>query len=123
METAGPVSTESVRFGVLLKHYRVAAGLSQEELAERARLSARAISAYERGQRQAPYRDTVALLVQALGLSPEEATTLEATVPRRRGPAGAPTQSCCCSLGSRASASRGSCTRRGHMLVRTGGPC
>ena len=32
------------------------------------------------------------LLVQALGLSPEEAALLEATVPRRHGPAGTPTQ-------------------------------
>lgn len=37
------------RFGALLKRYRLAAGLSQQALAERARLSARAISAYERG--------------------------------------------------------------------------
>jgi predicted ATPase/DNA-binding XRE family transcriptional regulator len=86
METAGPAIVESVRFGALLKRYRVAAGLSQAALAERARLSERAISAYERGQRQAPYRDTVALLVQALGLSLEEAAALEATVQRRHGP-------------------------------------
>src|SRR5450755_2423470 len=83
METAGPASVESVRFGVLLKRHRVAAGLSQAALAERARLSERAVSAYERGQRHAPYRDTVALLVQALGLSLEEAAALEATVQRR----------------------------------------
>ncbi len=82
----GPPSPEQLSFGALLKHYRVAAGLSQEALAERARLSPGAISAYERGSRQAPYRDTVALLVAALGLSEREAAALEATVSRRRGP-------------------------------------
>jgi len=86
MEAARPATAESVRFGALLKRYRIAASLSQAALAERARLSERAISAYERGQRQAPYRDTVTLLAEALGLSTQETATLEATVPRRRGP-------------------------------------
>ena len=85
-----PDAAEHAAFGVLLKRYRVAAGLSQEALAERARLSVRAVSAYERGERQAPYRDTMALLVQALSLSPEGAATLEAAVPRRRGPEALP---------------------------------
>ena len=44
---------ERASFGVLLRCYRVAAGLSQEALAERARLSAAAVGAYERGLRQA----------------------------------------------------------------------
>ena len=85
MDTDGPASREQVGFGALLKRYRVAAGLSQEALAERARLSVGAVSAYERGLRQAPFRDTVALLVEALGLAASEAAALEATVPRRRG--------------------------------------
>lgn len=92
METAEPASAESLQFGALLKRYRVAAGLSQEGLAERAGVSARAISAYECGERQSPYRDTMALLVHALALSPNEAAMLEAGVPCRRGPAGAPAQ-------------------------------
>ncbi len=75
-------------FGALLRRYRLAAGLSQEALAERASLSVRAVSAYERGLRQAPYRESVRLLTQALGLDAHEAATLEAAVPRRRGPAG-----------------------------------
>src|SRR5579872_5243087 len=87
MDTARSAPSEQMGFGALLKQYRLAAGLSQEALAERARLSVRAVSAYERGERQAPYRDTVALLIQALGLSREEAATLEAAVPHRRGPA------------------------------------
>jgi transcriptional regulator with XRE-family HTH domain len=45
--------------------------MSQEELAERARLSARAISDLERGVKRTPRRDTVQLLVEALGLSGE----------------------------------------------------
>jgi len=41
-------------FGYLLRRYRVAAELSQEELAERAALSQRGISDLERGKRQLP---------------------------------------------------------------------
>ena len=36
-------------FGELLRQHRLAAGLTQEELAERARISVRAISDLERG--------------------------------------------------------------------------
>ena len=39
-------------FGRQLRRHREAAGLSQEELAERAALTAKAISARERGERQ-----------------------------------------------------------------------
>jgi transcriptional regulator with XRE-family HTH domain len=42
-------------FAVLLQQYRQAAGLSQEELAERAGLSARGIADLERGVRRSPY--------------------------------------------------------------------
>jgi len=83
-------SGRTLTFGALLKGYRTAAGLSQEALAERANLSARAISDLERGLKQAPRRDTVELLVQALGLAPDERAALEATVSRRRGPAPTP---------------------------------
>ncbi|HVA93132.1 MAG TPA: helix-turn-helix domain-containing protein [Chloroflexota bacterium] len=91
MVTDGLGTREQVSFGTLLKRFRLAAGLSQEGLAERARLSARAISAYEREVRRVPYRDTVRLLVEALGLSAPDAATLEATVPRRRRLADPPT--------------------------------
>ena len=73
-------------FGALLRHYRRAAGLSQEALAERAGLTAQAISALERGVRQAPYRDTVQALCAALALTPDDRTALGAAVRRRRGP-------------------------------------
>ena len=56
-------------FAVLLRRHRIAIGLSQEALAERAGLSARAVSDLERGARRAPYRETVRLLVDALQLS------------------------------------------------------
>jgi predicted ATPase/DNA-binding XRE family transcriptional regulator len=74
-------------FGALLRRYRLAAGLSQEALAERARLSVQAVGALERGDRRAPYRDTVELLADALHLTDEERAQLHAAVARRRGPA------------------------------------
>jgi len=55
-------------FGALLKRQREAATLSQEELAELAGLSAKAISALERGARRSPHPTTVRLLADALGL-------------------------------------------------------
>ncbi len=71
-------------FGALLRQYRLQAGLSQETLAERARLSASAIAALERGRRNAPYPGTLTLLAEALGLTPDErAALVEAS---RRGP-------------------------------------
>jgi DNA-binding XRE family transcriptional regulator len=45
---------QAVAFGELLKRYRLAVGLSQERLAERAGLSERAVSDLERGLRRAP---------------------------------------------------------------------
>ena len=55
-------------FGELLRRYRKVAELTQEELAERAHLSVRGISDLERGARRAPRSDTLALLVEGLGL-------------------------------------------------------
>jgi predicted ATPase/DNA-binding XRE family transcriptional regulator len=55
-------------FASMLRRHRRAAHLSQEALAEKAALSKDAVSALERGTRRAPYRDTVELLAQALGL-------------------------------------------------------
>lgn len=74
-------------FGALLRRYRRAVGLSQEALAERAGLSTQAISALERGVRQAPYHDTVRALCAALDLGSADRTALEATIARHRGPA------------------------------------
>jgi predicted ATPase/transcriptional regulator with XRE-family HTH domain len=63
-------------FADLLKRYRVAAGLTQEGLAERAQISVRALSDLERGIRRYPYKHTVQLLAEALGLAPNEAALL-----------------------------------------------
>jgi predicted ATPase/DNA-binding XRE family transcriptional regulator len=60
--------SESRSFGSLLRQARTAAALSQEELAERAGVSARGVSDLERGLRRAPRLETVRLLADALGL-------------------------------------------------------
>ena len=65
-------------FGELLRRFRVAAGLTQEELAERAQLSTRAVSDLERGINRTPRRDTVQLLADALELTQAERATFEA---------------------------------------------
>jgi predicted ATPase/DNA-binding XRE family transcriptional regulator len=75
-----------VPFGRLLRQLRERAGLTQEALAERARLSAKAVSALERGERQHPYPHTVRTLAAALGLSLEERTALMAAVTPRGQP-------------------------------------
>ncbi|HET6275671.1 MAG TPA: helix-turn-helix domain-containing protein [Candidatus Cybelea sp.] len=73
-------------FGRLLRHYRLAAGLSQEALAERARMSPNGISALERGYRRTPQRETLALLVRALALGDAQRGEFEAAAapPRAR---------------------------------------
>ena len=55
----------SQSFGDLLRQHRLAAGLTQEELADRAGLSVRGLSDLERGARRAPRRETVQLLCPA----------------------------------------------------------
>src|SRR5580658_936152 len=67
---------QAVTFGALLRHLRVAAGLSQEALAERAHISAKAIGSLEVGARRAPYRETVEQLLIALDATPEERSQL-----------------------------------------------
>src|SRR5215217_2168896 len=76
---------ERLPFGAVLKGFRLAAGLTHEALAERASLGARTISDLERGVSRSPRADTLALLVQGLGLSPEQRADLEAAA---RGGAG-----------------------------------
>ena len=93
---AGAMTSERAAassFGELLRSHRAAAGLSQEQLAERAGLSTRAVSDLERGARRAPYPHTIAQLAAALGLAPADRARLEGAVRRRRGPraAAAPT--------------------------------
>jgi non-specific serine/threonine protein kinase len=64
-------------FGALLRHYRLAAGLTQEDLASRAGLSARAITDLERGARRFPYEDTRRRLAEALGITDTERVSFE----------------------------------------------
>jgi len=74
-------------FARLLKHHRVAAGLSQEKLAERAGVSVEAISALERGVRHAPQKATLDLLIGALALDDDARREIEdaANLARPRG--------------------------------------
>ena len=70
-------------FGGRLRALREGAGLTQEELASRAGLTAKAVSALERGERRRPYPHTVRSLADALKLSEGERADLQAAVPRR----------------------------------------
>jgi len=71
------ITAGTAAFGPLLKRYRLAAGLTQEALAERAGYSAVYVGLIERGQR-APQPSTVALLADALGLTAEDRESLVA---------------------------------------------
>ena len=62
------------------------AALSQQALADRALISAQAVSALERGFRRAPYRATLERIADALGLSEEARQMLERSADRSRGP-------------------------------------
>jgi predicted ATPase/DNA-binding CsgD family transcriptional regulator len=73
-------------FGELLREHRLAAGLTQEALAERAGLSVYGIQKLERGVTR-PYRDTIQRLVSGLRLAPEAETrfrTAGRPAPRQR---------------------------------------
>ena len=80
----------SLSFGALLRRYRQAAGLTREELAERAHLSRDAIETLERGIRRTPRKATLALLAEALALTAPERALLEAAA-RQQGLAASPT--------------------------------
>ena len=67
---------ERLPFGLVLKRFRLAAGLTHEALAERASLGARTISDLERGVSRAPRSDTLALLVEALDLTADQRVQL-----------------------------------------------
>lgn len=81
-------------FGALLRDLRERAGLTQEELADRASLTPHGVSALERGVRTRPYPHTVRSLADALGLDADARATLIAAVRRRNAAStagGAPT--------------------------------
>jgi transcriptional regulator with XRE-family HTH domain len=76
--TADTGDSRTPSFGVLLRQMRVAAGLSQQALAERAGLSRKALTALEGGHRRRPRPATVALLAHALDVGPRERAALVA---------------------------------------------
>jgi transcriptional regulator with XRE-family HTH domain len=63
-------------FGILLRRFRLAAGLTQAELAEHSGLSLRGVSDLERGARRAPHPHTVRQLAAALHLTDHESGLL-----------------------------------------------
>jgi transcriptional regulator with XRE-family HTH domain len=65
-------SPDPTAFGAQLRRQRLAAGLTQEALAERAGLSSKAVSDLERDPARTPRLGTVTLLADALGLDPEQ---------------------------------------------------
>lgn len=71
-------------FGELLRHARIAAGLTQEELATRSRLGVRTIRDLERGVARAPHQETVALLADVLGPTSEERAAFAAAAKAAR---------------------------------------
>jgi transcriptional regulator with XRE-family HTH domain len=79
-------------FGARLRQLREAAGLTQEELAQKAGLTARGISDLERGARNRPYPHTVRSLADALELPEDDRAALFAAVPKRGDGAAWPRQ-------------------------------
>jgi len=73
-------------FAGLLRQLRDAAGLTQDELAEAARLSTRTVSDLERGIHRSAQKDTAGLLADALGLAGAVRTSFVAAA-RGRVPA------------------------------------
>ena len=83
----GPVAEQpALSFGGLLRRLRDDAGLTQEELAEAARLSPRSVSDLERGVNLTARHDTARLLAGALGLTGPQRALFEAAA-RGRLPA------------------------------------
>jgi predicted ATPase/DNA-binding XRE family transcriptional regulator len=82
-------TAESETFGTLLRRFRLAAGLSQEALAEFAELSVTGIQALERGRRTTPRLSTIDLLAKGLALSARDRALLlnSATGELARSPA------------------------------------
>jgi predicted ATPase/DNA-binding XRE family transcriptional regulator len=82
-ESLNTPQEHSAPFGARLRQLREAAGLTQEELAWRAGLTAKAISVLERGERKRPFPHTVRAIAHALELSGNDRASLLAAVPKR----------------------------------------
>jgi predicted ATPase/transcriptional regulator with XRE-family HTH domain len=81
-----PNAEEPTPFGPLLRQQRIAAGLTQEALAERTGLGVRSIQHLEGGA-HLPHRETIDRLIKGLGLSGEERRRFERVArpaPRQR---------------------------------------
>jgi transcriptional regulator with XRE-family HTH domain len=85
------VASERTTFATLLKRYRMAAGLTQEELADRANLSVRGFSNLERGARHLPQHTTIELLAEALHLAGSDRTAFVAAARTEPAPDARPT--------------------------------
>ena len=86
---AGAMATaRQPSFGDLLRRHRKIAGLTQEELAAQAGMSAHGIADLEAGRRRSPRKDTIELLAAALGLTGQGRTAFE--VAARQKPLTAP---------------------------------
>jgi transcriptional regulator with XRE-family HTH domain len=70
------------RFGVLLREYRSASGLTQEDLAQRSGVSIRAIADMERGRTARPFRHSVRRLAEGLALQDPDREQLEMAASR-----------------------------------------
>lgn len=64
-------------FGQLFRRFRLAAGLTQKELAERARVSLRTVTNLERPQNARPRGETLILIAEALRLTADERAQIE----------------------------------------------
>jgi len=84
------VRAEGPSFGERLRQLREAAGLTQEELAARASLTAKGIAAIERGRRQRPYPHTVRALADALGLDADGRAAFTDGTPAPKAPSATP---------------------------------
>ncbi|MFJ9443413.1 ATP-binding protein [Kitasatospora sp. NPDC101235] len=94
MAAGGGTDTDANEFSRLLAGHRVAAGLTQEELAAAAGVSLRALGDMERGRTRGPQRRTVRALAEALGLGGTQAQALDRAAqsgrPRGARPGSAP---------------------------------
>ena len=87
-----PAKPASGSFGDALRHHRLKAGLTQEELGERSGLSVRAISHLECSRSANPYKRTVRRLAAALKLTDAEQDSLADLASRSPSAAAAPPQ-------------------------------
>ncbi|CAN5725114.1 BTAD domain-containing putative transcriptional regulator [soil metagenome] len=68
--------SDPAQLGTLIRRFRLAGGLSQEQLAERSGLSARAVSDLERGQRAHTRPETLRMLAEGMALGNEDRQAL-----------------------------------------------